>query len=93
MTARADFIIDSAEDVLIVPLSCVYADGSRRYVKIYNEKTKATREVDVQLGLSNDSEIAVKGADLKPGEKLLVRKAVAKQSGVRTGGNPMGRPH
>lgn len=92
MTARADFVIASADDVLMVPLNCVYFDGKRRYVKVYNAKTKESREVDVKLGLSNDSEIVVKTDALQPGEVLLVRKAVAKQTGVRTGGGMM-RPH
>ena len=92
MTARADFIIASAEDVLMVPLNCVYVEGKRRFVKVYNTKTKESRDVDVKLGLSNDSEIVVQTDALKPGEVLLVRKAVAKQTGVRTGGGMM-RPH
>ena len=89
MTARADFVIASAEDVLMVPLNCIYVEGKRRFVKVYNTKTKESREVDVKLGLSNDSEIVVKTDALQPGEVLLVRKAVAKQTGVRTGGGMM----
>ena len=92
MTARADFVIASAENVLMVPLNCVYIEGKRRFVKVYNTKTKESRDVDVKLGLSNDSEIVVQTDGLQPGEVLLVRKAVAKQTGVRTGGGVM-RPH
>ena len=89
MTARADFVIASAENVLMVPLNCVYIEGKRRFVKVYNTKTKESRDVDVKLGLSNDSEIVVQTDALKPGEILLVRKAVAKQTGVRSGGGMM----
>ena len=89
MTARADFVIASAENVLMVPVNCIYADGKRRFVKVYNTKTKESREVDVKLGLSNDSEIVVQTDGLQPGEVLLVRKAVAKQTGVRSGGGMM----
>ena len=89
MTARADFVIASAENVLMVPLNCVYVEGKRRFVKVYNTKTKESRDVDVKLGLSNDSEIVVQTDGLQPGEVLLVRKAVAKQTGVRTGGGMM----
>ena len=89
MTARADFVIASAEDVLMVPLNCVYVEGKRRFVKVYNTKTKESRDVDVKLGLSNDSEIVVQTDGLQPGEVLLVRKAVAKQTGVRSGGGMM----
>ena len=89
MTARADFVIASAENVLMVPLNCVYVEGKRRFVKVYNTKTKESRDVDVKLGLSNDSEIVVQTDALKPGEVPLVRKAVAKQTGVRSGGGMM----
>jgi HlyD family secretion protein len=89
MTARADFVIASAENVLMVPLNCVYVEGKRRFVKVYNTKTKESRDVDVKLGLSNDSEIVVQTDALNPGEVLLVRKAVAKQTGVRSGGGMM----
>ncbi len=89
MTARADFVIANAENVLMVPLNCVYVEGKRRFVKVYNTKTKESRDVDVKLGLSNDSEIVVETDGLQPGEVLLVRKAVAKQTGVRTGGGMM----
>lgn len=85
MTARAEIIVDEANDVTMVPTNCIYYDKNRRYVKIYNEKSKETREVDVKLGISNDNEIVVIGADLKEGEKLLVKKAVAKQTGNRMG--------
>lgn len=85
MTARAEFIIDEADDVTIVPINCIYSEGKRRYVKVYNEKTKETRDVEVTLGLSNDNDAVVTGADLQPGEKLLVKKAVAKQTNTRMG--------
>ena len=89
MTARADFIISEAKDVTMVPLNCVYTEGKRRYVKVYNEKTKETKDVEVTLGLSNDSNIIVTGATLQEGEKLLVKKAVAKQTNSKRMGPPM----
>lgn len=85
MTARAEFIIEEANNVTMVPLNCVYSEGKRSYVKVYNEKTKESRDVDVTLGLSNDNDVVVTGADLQPGEKLLVKKAVAKQTSTRMG--------
>ena len=89
MTARTEIIIDEADDVTIVPLNCVYSDGNRRYVKVYNEKTKETRDVDVTLGLTSDSDVAVKATGLSVGDKLLVKKAVSKQSSGRFGPPPM----
>ena len=73
----------------MVPLNCVYTEGKRRYVKVYNEKTEETKDVEVTLGLSNDSNIIVTGATLQEGEKLLVKKAVAKQTNSNRMGPPM----
>ena len=89
MTARAEFIISEAKDVTMVPLNCVYTEGKRRYVKVYNEKTKETKDVEVSVGLSNDNNIVVTGADLQEGEKLLVKKAVAKQTNTNRMGPPL----
>ena len=89
MTARAEFIISEAKDVTMVPLNCIYTEGKRRYVKVYNEKTKETKDVDVSVGLSNDNNIVVTGADLQEGEKLLVKRAVAKQTNTNRMGPPL----
>ena len=89
MTARTEIIIDEANDVTIVPLNCIYSEGSRHYVKVYNEKTKETRDVDVKLGLTSDSEVAVTATGLSVGDKLLVKKAVSKQTSNRMGPPPM----
>ena len=89
MTARAEFIISEAKDVTMVPLNCIYTEGKRRYVKVYNEKTKETKDVEVSVGLSNDNNIVVTGADLQEGEKLLVKKAVAKQTNTNRMGPPL----
>ena len=45
--------------------------------------------MEVTLGLSNDSNIIVTGATLQEGEKLLVKKAVAKQTNSNRMGPPM----
>lgn len=82
MTARTDIIVDTAENVLMVPLNCLNRDGKRTYVSIYDAKTKTSRDVDVKVGLSNDNEIAVASSELKAGDVVLARKAVAKQTGT-----------
>ena len=88
MTARTEIIVDEADNVMIVPLNCIFSEGKRRYVKVYNEKTKETKEVDVTLGLTSDSEVAVTAPGLEVGEKLLVKKATSKQSGSNRMGPP-----
>ena len=54
-----------------------------------SEKTKETRDVDVKLGLTSDSEVAVTATGLSVGDKLLVKKAVSKQTSNRMGPPPM----
>lgn len=80
MTARTDIIVNEAPNSLMVPLNCIWTDGSRKFVKVVNKQTKETKEIDVQLGLSGDNDIQVTAADLKKGDVLLVKKAVAKQT-------------
>lgn len=80
MTAQTDIIIDTAENVLMVPINCLNTDGKRTYVNVYNTKTEESREVDVKAGLSNGNEIEVASDQLHEGDTVLVKKAVAKQT-------------
>ena len=86
MTARAEIIVDELDDTLIVPLNCVNFNGKRRYVNVYDVDSRETKEVDIQIRMTNDDKMAVVSDGLLPGQTLLVRKAVKKQSGVRMGG-------
>ncbi len=85
MTARTDIIIDEAPDALQVPLNCIYTDNNRKYVKVYDAKTKTSKDVDVTVGLSNDNNVVVTGSGLKEGDRLVAKKAVAKQTSTRMG--------
>ncbi len=85
MTARTDIIIDEASDALQVPLNCIYTENNRKYVKVYDVKTKTSKDVDVTVGLSNDNNVVVTGSGLKEGDKLVAKKAVAKQTTNRMG--------
>lgn len=83
MTARTDIIIEEAPNSTMVPLNCIWTDGSRRFVKVINRQTKEVKEVDVKLGISGDTEIQVTADGLKKGDVLLVKKAVAKQTNTK----------
>lgn len=83
MTARTDIVISEQKDTLMVPLNCIWSDGARKYVKIYNKQTKEEKEVNVTLGLSSDTDVAVTAEGLKKGDILLVKKAVAKQNNTK----------
>ena len=76
MTARTEIITDKASDVLMVPITCLRSEGKKRYVQVYDEATKTSRNVYVTVGLTSDEKAAVSG-DLQVGDKLLVRAVKA----------------
>lgn len=82
MTARTDIIVESADNVLTVPMNCVYREQAGSYVLVYDEKTKNSSKVPVEIILSDNSDIAVKSDALKAGDTVVARKAVARQVGV-----------
>lgn len=89
MTARAEIIVDELQDTLIVPMNCVNFNGKRRFVNVYDVESKETKEVDVQIRMANDDKMAIVAEDLRPGQVLLARKAVRKQTGVNMRGPRM----
>lgn len=83
MTARTDIVTAESGNTMMVPLNCIWTEKGRKFVKVINRQTKETKDVDVQLGLSNDNEVQVTADGLKKGDVLLVKKAVAKQTNTR----------
>lgn len=81
MTARADFIVANAEAALLMPLSCLHNDNGREYVCVYDESTQQAREVEVEVGNSDERNVVITAGDIKEGDVLLHKKVVAKQSG------------
>ena len=88
MTARTEIITDKASDVLMVPITCLRSEGKKRYVQVYDEATKTSRNVYVTVGLTSDEKAAVSG-DLQVGDKLLVR---AVKTTTTTNKNTMSGP-
>lgn len=78
MTARANIVVKEEADVIMVPINCVYSDGERRFVKVYDLKNKTEKQVDVKLGMLGEEKVAVSG-DLQAGDKLVVKLNKAKQ--------------
>ena len=72
MTARTEIITGEANDVLMVPITCLRSEGKKRYVQVYDENTKETKNVEVKVGLTGDDKVEVTG-DLQVGDKVLVR--------------------
>lgn len=89
MTARTNIIINEAEDVFMVPINCLHAEGKRRYVKVYDEATKTTRDVNVEVGLTGDDKTAVSSPELKAGDKVLAKTVKATQTNSGRMGGPM----
>lgn len=85
MTARTDIIIDKVEDALLVPQNCIHWSSKKTFVKVYNEKTKESRDVEVTVGLSDENDVVVSAPELQEGDKVMVRKVVAKQAGNKMG--------
>lgn len=83
MTARTDIVTAESSNTMMVPLNCIWTEKGRKFVKVINRQTKETKDIDVQLGLSNDNEVQVTADGLKKGDVLLVKKAVAKQTNTR----------
>lgn len=81
MTARTDIIIDKVEDALLVPQNCIHWSSKKTFVKVYNEKTKESRDVEVTVGLSDENDVVVSAPELQEGDKVMVRKVMAKQAG------------
>jgi HlyD family secretion protein len=88
MTARASIIIHEAGDVLMVPQNCIFYDGGRKYVKKYDPQTKQETEIDVEVGMAGDDNIAVKSDQLRQGDKVMVKTLKAKQTNNAMRGGP-----
>ena len=82
MTARTNIIIQQQDNTLMVPPNCIYYDGDRRYVKVYDEASKTSHDVDVTVGLTGEDSIAVTG-DIKEGDVLLVKQRATQQNNMR----------
>lgn len=85
MTARTDIVVNQAEDALLIPQNCIHWKDDITYVKVYNEATKASRDVEVKLGISDENDVVVVAPELQEGDKVMVRKVVAKQAGNKIG--------
>ena len=88
MTARASIIIHEAGDVLMGPQNCIFYDGGRKYVKKYDPQTKQETEIDVEVGMAGDDNIAVKSDQLRQGDKVMVKTLKAKQTNNAMRGGP-----
>ena len=87
MTARSTVIIGETKNTLTVPITCLRTKGKDKYVQVYEEGTGKTTDVPVQVVMTGDERVAVKG-DLQEGQKLLVKEVKGTNSSNNRG--PMG---
>lgn len=83
ITAKAKIIIDQAEDVLVVPIDAIMQneDGSSQVYKLKTDQT--LQIVPVTLGLENDLLIAVQGAELAEGDKVVLSPTAELTEGMK----------
>lgn len=85
MTARADIIVGEVKDKMTVPINCLKSNGKKKYVQVYNVKTKEARDVEVKVLMTGDDRVAVEG-DLKAGDTLSVKEVKINKNGGNRGG-------
>jgi len=71
MTTNNEIIIEKANNVLVIPLSCLFMENEMPFVYL-KESGKITRN-NVKVGEKNDKMILIKSG-LKEGDKILLSK-------------------
>ena len=92
MTAWASIIIHEAGDVLMVPQNCIFYDGGQVCEEV-RPQTKQETEIDVEVGMAGDDNIAVKSDQLRQGDKVMVKTLKAKQTNNNRRSPMPGGPH
>ncbi len=75
MTANANIVVTSKENVLLVPNRAVRASGAKRLVTV-QKQNGTSEEIPVQLGLANDQETEVVSG-LTEGQVILISNTQA----------------
>lgn len=74
MEADLDFIIESQKNIFAVPYDAVYVKNSKSYVICAQEtsdKKYLLSEIAVEVGLDDDFDVVISGANLKEGMRIL----------------------
>ncbi|MFO7819351.1 MAG: efflux RND transporter periplasmic adaptor subunit [Halanaerobacter sp.] len=76
-TADVEVIVDSTAEQIVIPITAVFS--SEQTEKVVKIKEDSLQPVEVETGLTNDGQIAVKSG-LKPGDKILINAVKFMQS-------------
>lgn len=87
MNANVDFIAQSKENILIVPIEAVHKEKEESFVLLKQNNDKAPRRVAVKLGIADDKNVEiVSGVSEKDTLLLTTKKYTLPKS--TTGSNP-----
>ena len=70
LTAKIAILVDEKEDVLNVPVQCVFEHGGDLYSILYNDDRREWKPVEVQVGATNDMQIIILDG-LKEGDRVV----------------------
>jgi HlyD family secretion protein len=70
LTAKIAILVDEKEDVLNVPVQCVFEHGGDLYSILYNDDQRKWKPVKVQVGGTNDMQIIILDG-LKEGDHVV----------------------
>lgn len=71
MSANLEVMIYNKPDALMIPISAVMQNGSKRFVKIKDKKTQKIREINIETGITTlDSVEITKG--LQAGDEVVI---------------------
>ncbi len=65
-----DIIVDTVEDAVVVPIEAIETNSSGSYVYKYNEDSKTVSRVEVEIGLSSDTQYQILSG-VEVGDKIV----------------------
>ena len=89
MNATCDFIIERAENALLVPTTAVSDDNGKYYVTVMKNGQQSQRQIEIGIAGDDNTQV-VKG--LKQGEEVVTAVIESQSSTQRTGGGAPGGP-
>jgi HlyD family secretion protein len=75
MSASVKVILQSKEDILILPIEAITNEGEKSYVFVKEEGKEENKKVEVQTGINSNSTIEIVSG-VKEGEEVLLQNSV-----------------
>jgi HlyD family secretion protein len=71
MTANAQIVLEEKENVVLLSQGALITEGQSRYAMVYDPATGLLHRQEVELGISDGSQVEVAGG-LEPGQKVVL---------------------